>query len=629
MQSGPPLLDHAESADAGSEARPARAEDRWAKDRQRDGLAVDGPRDGHAEDRQQDWAEVRDQGSSTEDGEQDRLSERQSHPGEGGPEDLIGALQSLRRVIEVAHFPLDVPGTPDAIKAARALAAQLDDYLVPRVRDLDAPLLAVVGGSTGVGKSTLVNSLVRVPVSPAGILRPTTRGAVLVCHPDDGASLAQRQLPVTNVASAPRLTPGLALLDAPDLDSVVAANRALADELLAAADLWLFVTTAARYADAVPWAALRGARDRGTAVAVVLDRVPPPVRDDVTSDFARLLHEGGLGDAPLFVINESTRDGHGLLSEAEVEPVREFLAGIATSPSRRRSVTRGTLLGAVAAAADRADDLATVAGHQADAAASLARTIRLGYSHATSLVEGRIEAGDMLRGQVYARWRELVDSGEARQVLRVARDPSRARVDVPPPGRALLGAVSATLVEWLAEADRAAMEWIERNCRVDSAVRDLLAGGAAVGAGAGEGARMGAGLADELVQDWQSWLRTAARAQAPRVRTATRGRSTAVLVLLATVAAVTAPDAVNDRQRSTGSAAAALAELHANRAVAELGERARAELLARMAGLFVVWAGCRLGEIESWGVDAGLPERLRDAGERVRIARQLSLVLAA
>jgi hypothetical protein len=95
------------------------------------------------------------------------------------------------------------------------------------------------------------------------------------------------------------------------------------------------------------------------------------------------------------------------------------------------------------------------------------------------------------------------------------------------------------------------------------------------------------------------------------------------------VAAVTAPGAVNDRQRSTGSAAAALAELHANRAVAELGERARAELLARMAGLFVVWAGNRLGEIESWGVDAGLPERLRDAGERVRIARQLSLVLAA
>ena len=66
---------------------------------------------------------------------------------------------------------------------------------------------------------------------------------------------------------------GLALLDAPDIDSVVTRNRTLATQLLAAADMWLFVTTAARYADAVPWEFLRPAVTRGTAVAVVLDRV--------------------------------------------------------------------------------------------------------------------------------------------------------------------------------------------------------------------------------------------------------------------------------------------------------------------------------------------------------------------
>ena len=43
----------------------------------------------------------------------------------------------------------------------------------------------VVGGSTGAGKSTLVNSLVGAVVSPAGVLRPTTRLPVLACHPDD------------------------------------------------------------------------------------------------------------------------------------------------------------------------------------------------------------------------------------------------------------------------------------------------------------------------------------------------------------------------------------------------------------------------------------------------------------
>ena len=43
------------------------------------------------------------------------------------------------------------------------------------------------------------------------------------------------------------------MLDTPDIDSVELANHELAGQLLGAADLWLFVTTAARYADAVRW----------------------------------------------------------------------------------------------------------------------------------------------------------------------------------------------------------------------------------------------------------------------------------------------------------------------------------------------------------------------------------------
>ena len=52
----------------------------------------------------------------------------------------------------------------------------------------------VVGGSTGAGKSTLVNSLVRAPVSAAGVLRPTTRAPVLVCNPADAAWFRQGDL---------------------------------------------------------------------------------------------------------------------------------------------------------------------------------------------------------------------------------------------------------------------------------------------------------------------------------------------------------------------------------------------------------------------------------------------------
>jgi hypothetical protein len=130
--------------------------------------------------------------------------------------------------------------------------------------------------------------------------------------------------------------------------------------------------------------------------------------------------------------------------------------------------------------------------------------------------------------------------------------------------------------------------------------------------------------ARELVREWHSWLLAAARAQAPRVRTAARGRGTAALVLLAVVAAVAPADPPAD-----AVGAADLERLRAHTAAVDLAARARGELLARTGELFVARARRRLAEIESWGVDAGLASRLREAGEQVRIARQLSLMLAA
>nr|BFE83993.1 hypothetical protein GCM10020093_065940 [Planobispora longispora] len=103
---------------------------------------------------------------------------------------------------------------------------------------------------------------------------------------------------------AEALPPGLALLDAPDIDSVVAANRELAAQLLAAADLWLFTTTASRYADEVPWGFLRAARERSTALAVILSRVPPEALGLVAGDLNRLLEVNGLGGTRLFEVPE-------------------------------------------------------------------------------------------------------------------------------------------------------------------------------------------------------------------------------------------------------------------------------------------------------------------------------------
>ena len=99
--------------------------------------------------------------------------------------DLIDAVADLGAVLGRTTFPLPAPSAWPAETDRRELAGQLADYLIPRLRTIDAPLLAVVGGSTGAGKSTLINSLVGDDVSQAGVLRPTTRGPVIVCHPSD------------------------------------------------------------------------------------------------------------------------------------------------------------------------------------------------------------------------------------------------------------------------------------------------------------------------------------------------------------------------------------------------------------------------------------------------------------
>src|SRR5687767_9803199 len=237
---------------------------------------------------------------------------------------------------------------------------------------MDAPLLMVVGGSTGAGKSTLVNSLIGTEVSIAGVLRPTTRSPVLACHPGDLPWFEDdRILPglarTTGGAAGPgglqlaptdRLPQGLALLDAPDIDSVVESNRTLAAQLLAAADCWLFVTTAARYADAVPWDLLHAARDRGTSLSLVLDRVAAADAAEVAGHLTQMLDERGLGGTPVLVVPETTlQDGR--LSEEALRPVRAWLDELAADADARAGLVRRTLAGALASLPDRIERLAT------------------------------------------------------------------------------------------------------------------------------------------------------------------------------------------------------------------------------------------------------------------------------
>ena len=277
------------------------------------------------------------------------------------------------------------------------LVHQLDDYLLPRLRRLDAPLLTVVGGSTGAGKSTVVNSLVRAPVSPAGVLRPTTRSPVLVCHPYDlhwfsdarvlpeltrtsGAGADQQTLQLVSSAA---MDPGLAFLDAPDIDSVVVENRRLAGQLLAAADLWLFVTTAARYADAVPVGHAAGRRSpaapRSPCCSTGCRRAPSR---RWARTCRRCCGEHRLGAAPLFVVPEVTLVD-GLLPDAGGGPAADLVRAAGRRTPRSGPRWSGTPWTARCAAwRPRIAALAAQATAQVDARAAAARAGRRRLRHA-------------------------------------------------------------------------------------------------------------------------------------------------------------------------------------------------------------------------------------------------------
>ena len=344
--------------------------------------------------------------------------------------DLTGPLERLRDDLRTVRLELQIPGTEEARRARDDLAAQVDDYILPRLRQMDAPALIVVGGSTGAGKSTLVNSLVGAVVSPAGVLRPTTRAPVLACHPDDVRWFEDdRILPglprvtggsggpgTLQLVVTPALAEGLALLDSPDIDSVLAENRALANQLLAAADGWLFVTTAARYADAVPWKFLRSARERGTVVSIVLNRVPGDADREVPAHLRQMLADERLGDSDVLVVPEvSLADD--LLPADALWPVRAWLDGLAMDAQARAALVRRTLRGALASVPVRAAAVERAAVEQLSVAAELRAEADAAYAEALREVEAALRSGSLLRGEVLARWHEVVGTGDVMRAL--------------------------------------------------------------------------------------------------------------------------------------------------------------------------------------------------------------------
>jgi len=549
-----------------------------------------------------------------------------------GPDaDLLGAVGALRDSVAAPRLPLAAEGVLGTRRIQADLIRRLDDYLIPRLRRPDGPVHIVVGGSTGVGKSTLVNSLLRQEVSKAGVLRPTTRSAVLCVNPTDIAAVTgpERLLPAFlrapgptdrpdafTLAPHPAIPAGVAVIDAPDVNSVVSSNRDAGERLLGAADAWLLVTTAERYADAVPWRLLQAARERRVTIAIVLNRVPPESLREVREAGQALLAVNGLGDLPLFTVPESVLTG-GLLPEYLLDPLMTWLRSTAHDPTMRQATIAATVNGMFDDLPRRLGAVAEGLIAQAEAADRLRMQADLAYASERAALHDAIAQGELLRGTPLLEWQAIIAPDRATALFTSGdQAASTAR-------RLLLGAAADQIAAAASRAaDQVASAWRE-------ALADDVEGDALVSAGTRAGA-----IPPEL-EEWADALVDLVAREPHHKRSDAQffaaGRNGPAAVLTAVVFTGRRNGTAPKRRRAAKSAEKVHPVAAATRRLADavfgpdeadrLAELAATSLDTALGALFDRLAFRHHRALADLGVESGAGKALLEAGQAVQRAR--------
>ncbi len=449
---------------------------------------------------------------------------------------LRADLDRLGDLLAEAGFGLADAHADDRRRLRDGLVATVRSYLIARLGDPQAPLLVVVAGPTGSGKSTLVNSLAESEVSRPGPLRPTTRQPVVWCH----VGQAERYDTVGGVSCKvqpddhPLLT-DLTIVDTPDIDSYVAEHRQVTVEVLRHADVAIFLTTAQRYADAVPWEVLGQIDRRGSIVVHVLNRLNRRASGAV-SDYAALLRAHGLDHETIFTIQEQRVRGDGaLLPARSIRRLSDHLVGLA---AERDQVLHRVTAGAVAYVIAGARQMAGELRKQELERQRLGAVVNGAYGDALAELTSELDQGTLIRAEVVERWSERVGTSDVSRWVRGSASWFRSVADrlsgtpastvqaIEGEARSELGAAVGTRL------DRAART-VSRGWEVEEAGRSLLTSDLAV---TSETARAEADLA---IDRWLAGLTRMVQEEAPGRFRAARLASTGVnAAAVATIVAI-------------------------------------------------------------------------------------------
>ncbi|TYK53546.1 AAA family ATPase [Actinomadura decatromicini] len=559
---------------------------------------------------------------------------------------MTRALNVLREQLGAFDFLLDVPGVEEAREARDELRDQLQDYVLPRIQAAGAPMLVVLGGSTGAGKSTLVNTLVGSRVSATGVLRPTTSSPILVCHPDHARwFLEGPMLPGMGRVRGPApdaiagdqlvvitsdvLPPGLALLDSPDFDSVFEDHYEFATKLMAAADLWLCVTTAARYADAQVWQMLQRAKENGATIGVVLSRVPQgagPQGAEIVEHFGAMLDENEVGDARRFTVPE-TRVEDSRLPEEVVADIRAWLTGVAEDAEDREIVIEDTLAAVLDSFRTRVPELARQVEAQVAQRTELAREVDAGYGTALAELDEATRNGSLLRGEVLARWQDFAGTGDLLRSLhaqrpRRGRSASRRRRSSPARVRALKAALRSGLESLIMASAEHGAEQVIARWRDHPAGRQVLA---AAGADLVHVSPELSRRVTRAVSSWQDHVQELIRTEGVTKRSVAKlvsfdTEAVSLVLMIGLLGYGTSEVAVEGGNSAVPQRL--LKALFGAESLRGMGAKARADLRSRIGMLFDEEA-IRFGQVlDSAGIpDETVPVQLYQATYNLEVAR--------
>jgi len=247
----------------------------------------------------------------------------------------------IRAVADDLEELLDPEGgwvDPVIEKDLDRIVSTIRNYLEPRLANRNAPFNVVFVGPTGSGKSTIVNSLAGRTVSPQGSIRPTTNKPVVFSDEKDKGAAFLGSVDADVATGKTLFSANVSLVDTPDIDSTSVSNHRTALQVLAAADVVVFVASALRYADLIPWEVLRSVTERGIPVIHVLNRVSTQGSGAII-DFRRRLRAARMTPRMVPVTEHRLGDG-GLLPPSAMRSLKEEIEGQTRDLNRAECLDR-------------------------------------------------------------------------------------------------------------------------------------------------------------------------------------------------------------------------------------------------------------------------------------------------